>query len=704
MLKAKYGWELTVQGIVPDQDIFNHILKNRGIEDADHFFSMGKESLHSPFLLKDMSKAVDRILMAIAASEPIIIYGDYDCDGITAISVLYRALKKMNAIVDYDLPDRFSDGYGLNLKAVNEIIHKGYKLVITVDNGITCIDEVEKLQNAGIDCIVTDHHEPKDILPKAYAILHSRISNNYPWKDLAGVAMAYKLAVALTNDFLDELLDLVMIGTIADLMPLKDENQALVNLGLKQMQKTTHPGLKKLIQHSHLDQLNETAIAFKIAPKINSSGRLGKAKDAVKLLVTDSDEEANRLILDIEQNHMTRKDLTEEAFLTCERVMDNDNKILIISSPNLHEGIIGICAQKIAEKYQKSTIVIYIDEEGIGKGSCRAYGQDNILEMLDMANDLLIKYGGHSQAAGITIEANLIPEFIKRLNDNAKINTEPILSVDMEIQISKVSISTVKKLEKYSFFTGTFLFSSLKVISKTVLAQKHTKLFVEDNGKAYEAIIFNNLDYFYMLEPGDIIDIVGGLSINQWKSKETLQILIKDVQCLDFQLLDWRANKFEGSLPKLRDSNSLIIDDNFINANSIFTIESLIKSVMTVIICPLVNEFQITKILSKETLTPIYRLIQNKESIEVHQLYPLIGGTPWMGETIIKIFCELGLIECNGQSIKINKFVQKTNLTDSSTYNQLNDLKTRYDYFNGKQYSSLKNHFIKLSEGYHEFR
>lgn len=699
MLKAKYGWELTVQGIVPDQDIFNHILKNRGIEDANHFFSMGKESLHSPFLLKDMNKAVDRILMAIAASEPIIIYGDYDCDGITAISVLYRALKKMNAVVDYDLPDRFSDGYGLNLKAVNEIIHKGYRLVITVDNGITCIDEVEKLQNAGIDCIITDHHEPKEILPKAYAILHSRISENYPWKDLAGVAMAYKLAVALTDNSLDDLLDLVMIGTIADLMPLKDENQALVNLGLKQMQRTSHPGLKKLIQHSHLDQLNETAIAFKIAPKINSSGRLGKAKDAVKLLVTDSDEEANRLILDIEQNHTTRKDLTEESFLTCERVMDNDNKILIISSPNLHEGIIGICAQKIAEKYQKSTIVIYIDEEGIGKGSCRAYGQDNILEMLDSVNDLLIKYGGHSQAAGITIEAKLIPELIKRLNDNAKINTEPILSVDMEIQISKVSLSTVKKLEKYSFFTGTFLFSNLKVISKTILAQKHTKLFVEDIGKSYEAIIFNNLDYYYMLESGDIIDIVGGLSINQWKSKETLQILIKDVRCSDFQLLDWRTIKFEGPMPILRDSNPLIIDDDFISKNPISSISSLIKSVTTVVICPFVNDYYIRKILSKETLALIYRLIQNKESIEVHQFYSLISVTPIMGDTIIKIFCELGLIECNGQLIKINKSVEKTSLTNSSTYNHLSDLKSRYDYINDEQYSSLKNHFKKLSEG-----
>lgn len=699
MLKAKYGWELSVDGIVADQDIFNHILKNRGIDDADHFFNMGKESLHNPFLLDNMTKAVNRILLAISLSDPIIIYGDYDCDGITAISVLYRALKKLNANVHYDLPDRFSDGYGLNLKAVDDIIQKGYKLVITVDNGITCMDEVEKLQKAGIDCIITDHHEPKGVLPPAFAIIHAKISDNYPWKELAGVAVAYKLAVAVLGNDIDELLDLVMIGTIADLMPLKDENQALVNLGLKQFQKTTHPGLKKLIQHSHLDQLNETAIAFKIAPKINSSGRLGKAKDAVQLLITDSDEEANRLILDIEQNHSTRKDLTEESFITCERVMNIDNNVLVIASAELHEGIIGICAQKIAEKYQKSTIVINIDDDGVGKGSCRAFGQDNILEMLDASKDLLMKYGGHSQAAGLTIESSKIPELIERLNSFSKTSSQPILTIDMEIKIAETSLATVKKLEKYSFFTGSYLFSNLVLVSKMILAQKHTKLLVQDGLKSFEAIIFNHLDYYYLLEPGDVIDMVGGLSINQWKSKESLQILIKDLRCRDFQLLDWRQYQESTLFPTPQSPSWLEIDDTYIENHFDTLTNKLFEKPLTVIVGPFKKAGYINKLLSKDYLAPIYRLIQNKPSIERHQLYPLIGGNPWLVETALKIFCEVGLIECIGNSISVLKQTGiKKNLEDSETYRKLKDMKTAYDFYLDNSYPVLKKHYVNLLE------
>ena len=699
MLKAKYGWQMSVDGIVSDEDIFNYILKNRGIQDADHFFNMGKESLHSPFLIQDMTKAVNRILLAISAFEPIIIYGDYDCDGITAISVLYRALKRLNANVHYDLPDRFSDGYGLNLKAVDEIIHKGYKLVITVDNGITCIDEVKKLQDASIDCIITDHHEPEEIIPPAYAIIHAKLSDEYPWKELAGVAIAYKLAVAVSGNDLDDLLDLVMIGTIADLMPLKDENQALVNLGLKQFQRTSHPGLKKLIQHSHLDQLNETAIAFKIAPKINSSGRLGKAKDAVRLLITDSDEEANRLILDIEQNHTTRKDLTEESFITCERVMNIENNVLIIASTELHEGIIGICAQKIAEKYQKSTIVINVDEDGIGKGSCRAYGQDNILDMLDAASDLLVKYGGHSQAAGLTIEASNIPKLIERLNSYAKTSTQPILTIDMEIIISETSISTVKKLEKYSFFTGSYLFSDLVLVSKIILAQKHTKLIVQDGIKTFEAIIFNHLDYYYLLEPGDVIDIVGGLSINQWKSKESLQILIKDIRCNDFQLLDWRNYQENTVLPIIQSPSSIIINDSYIETNLDYRISPSKDNPLTVVIGPFKNSGYINKLLSKDFLVPIYRLIQNKPSIDRYQLYPLIGGNPWLVETALKVFCEIGIIECIDHTIQVvNPNGIKRNLDDSQIYRQIKKMKEIYDFFIENPYTTIKKYYKNTLE------
>ncbi|MDD5601350.1 MAG: DHH family phosphoesterase, partial [Candidatus Izemoplasmatales bacterium] len=223
MIKARYSWNVLVPGKVNDSNIFRHILKNRGIADPDYFFSMGEEVLHDPYLLQGMDKAVARVIQAIAGQEKILIYGDYDCDGISAISVLYRTLRKMGANVDYDLPDRFQDGYGLNLRAVGKIIATNVKLVITVDNGITCQEEVAALKKAGIDTIITDHHEDNGSLPDAFQILHAKYSPKYPFKDIAGVMVAFKFARAIADDKLEDCLDLVMIGTIADLMPLVDE-------------------------------------------------------------------------------------------------------------------------------------------------------------------------------------------------------------------------------------------------------------------------------------------------------------------------------------------------------------------------------------------------------------------------------------------------------------------------------------------------
>ncbi|MDD3129436.1 MAG: DHH family phosphoesterase, partial [Candidatus Izemoplasmatales bacterium] len=354
MIKSKYTWKKQVEEIISDELIFQTLLKNRKISDYETFFSMGKEKLHNPYLLNDMQKAVNRVRYSINNNERIMIFGDYDCDGISAISTLYRTLKTLNANVVYDLPDRFNEGYGLNERAAQEIIKSGVKLVITVDNGITCNNEIEILKNANIDTIITDHHEPGNIIPDAFAIVHPKLSPNYPYQEIAGVMVAYKLASALANDDLEDLFDLVMVGTIADLMPLEDENQAMVNLGIDKIKHTKNIGLKKLIDYSNLDIINVTAIAFKIAPKINSSGRLNKAKEAVELLITDDIKKANDLIIDIEKNHDLRKKLTEEAFQICEELVDENDSVIVVASEKLHEGVIGICAQRLVEKYQKS--------------------------------------------------------------------------------------------------------------------------------------------------------------------------------------------------------------------------------------------------------------------------------------------------------------------------------------------------------------
>jgi len=672
VLKAKYAWHARVPGIIPDDRIYEHILKNRGIDDADRFFGMGKEALHDPFLLSGMKAAVARIREAIENREPMMIYGDYDCDGITAISVLYRALKGAGAVVAWNLPNRFSEGYGLNMNAVGELIAAGVKLVVTVDNGISCDKEIAALSDAGIDTIITDHHESKGPLPAAKAIVHAKLSPDYPWKELAGVAVAYKLACAVTGSDLDDLLDLVMIGTIADLMPLDDENQAIVNLGLKQMKNTKFPGLRKLMQSSHLDQLNETAIAFKIAPKINSSGRLGKAHDAVRLLTSDDEGEVSRLIEAVEASHTLRKDLTEDSYLACERLVDPTKSVQVLAARGLHEGIIGICAQKIAEKYQKTTVVINV-EDGVGKGSMRASGEDNVLSLLDGVSDLLVKYGGHSQAAGLTVSEANLPELKRRLSGAGGAGGPPRLEYDMAVKFSSVSLPTVKRLEKYSFFTATFLFSDLLVTAKQTMAGKHAKFVVSDGIKSVEAVVFNDLSLYYNLTVGDRVAIVGGLSVNAWRSRESIQIMIRDCACVHFQVLDYRdPNQYLEALPHLsNDLDTITLDDGFLwrNRPYVETLRRLRPG--TVVIAPSYEPAELKRILSKEGFGAWYRILLERQTISREEFQKRTGAPSWLTDAALSAFAELGFLNLTETDAVMQKTGEKKNLADAPTYRAL---------------------------------
>lgn len=661
LLKSKYLWKLQVEGIVADRDIFKNILKNRGIGDAEHFFSMGEESLHDPLLIEGMDRAVDRVIKAISAGEKILIYGDYDCDGISAISVMYRTLKRMNANVSYDLPDRFQDGYGLNLNAVEKIIKDKTDLVITVDNGITCNDEVKALKASGIDAIVTDHHEGKGELPDAYQILHTKLSPRYPFKEIAGVMVAFKFCQALTNEKLDDLYDLVMIGTIADLVPLADENQAMVNLGLKQLKRTKNLGLKKLVEFSHLDIINETAIAFKIAPKINSSGRLGKAMQAVKLLVSESEKEVNDLIYMIEENHANRKDLTEAAVELCETIVDPQDDVLVIASEDIHEGVIGICAQKMAEKYQKTTIVITYDASGVGKGSARAFGDDNVLEMLEKNQSLLTRYGGHQQAAGLQLEMKNIEAFRQGLIQLTSRQEVPILKIDMELSLGDVVFDTVKKLQDLSFFTATFLFSGLVVTRKQLLNNKHTKLVVSHKGKSFDVLAFNNTEDYYSLEPGDIINAVGGLNINSWRTRTTLQVIVKDLSSEQFQILDFRN--------EARNFRELIRQKDAVEMNDLVLSTSRhLPEAMTLVMTPRVFNVSLHSLLGKEHLGRCYRTLEKTDQVSVKEAADLFGLFPVEARIVLSIFLDLGFVRQDHDLYHFQKPVEKRELDSSEVY------------------------------------
>lgn len=701
MLKAKYLWAPLVEGVVPDHQIYEVILKNRGIDDPDHFFSMGKEVLIDPYLLKGMDRAVSRILKAISADEKIVIYGDYDCDGITAISVLYRTLKKMKANVFFDLPNRFVDGYGLNMNAARKMIGDKVELVITVDNGITCVEEVALLKAHGIDTIITDHHEVKEVLPDAYVIIHPKISPNYPFKEIAGVMVAYKLASALSDSILEDLFDLVMIGTIADLMPLEKENQAMVNLGLIQMNKTTNLGLKKIIEYSHLELINETAIAFKIAPKINSSGRLGKAKEAVKLLISDSEREINDLILQIEEYHANRKDLTEEAFQLCEKLVTPEEDVIVIASPFLHEGVIGICAQKIAEKYQKSTVIITLDEEGVGKGSMRSFGGDNILKMLEHNKDLLIKFGGHSQAAGLQIKKENIDMLRTGLQREGS-HDQPILKIDMEVHLPDVKVATIQKLQDNSFFTASFLFKNLTITKKMMMSDKHTKLVCEVEGVSIDVLSFNSLEYFYLLEVGDVINVVGGLNINLWRKRTTIQIMIKDLECLKFQVLDFRnQNLFPDGVLWMKPSSFTISDETLLDGNLKQTL--LEQKPKTIVLLPRIHQDMIEASVAKETYIRIYKAITEIGDITLFDLEQKTKYPIWIIKKALEVFLELHLIKKTEDGFSKGAESVKSDLHTSPTYHELEELKETADWLYQESISTIKSSLYAWTEAHYEF-
>lgn len=675
LIKSKYLWNKQIDGIVKDQDIFKMINQNRDIHDHEAFFSMGVESLHSPFLFSQMQVAIDRINLAISKDENILIFGDYDCDGITSVAILYRALKDLDASVYYQVPNRFEDGYGLNLDLVKEWVGQ-YSLVITVDNGITSIDEVEYLQNHKVDVIVTDHHQLKEYLPKAYAILHTKVSDQYPFKEISGCMVAFKLAWALKGEFPQDLTDLAMIGTIADLMPLEDENQAMVNIGLEQLKHTRNLGLSKILSYSDLDIINQTAIAFQIAPKINSSGRMNQAETAIELLITNDLRQANELILKIEENHVVRKKHTETSFKIAESLINHEDQVLVLASEKFHEGVIGICAQRISEKYQKPTIVLTIEDD-IAKGSARSFGQVSILKMLTQTEDLLDRFGGHHQAAGMQLKLSNIDEFRQKLNSLDIKESEPVLDIDMEVVLDQVSKDTIQELQEKSFHTALFLMRNLRVIRKQIIGQNHVKLLLESNHQSFDAVKFNQLSYFYSLNEGDVIDVVGGLTINRYRNKESIQVMISDLSCDHFQVLDYRRSL---NISKVQDN--ILSDFTYLN-DQVVLMTSHLKNLMhgskSYALFPKQLKINFNYLLDRNQMANLYIKLKRLSDFSKFDIMKLVDQQEWVSDTLIKIFLELGFaIEKNGlYNIQESS---KKDLSESQTYLDVLEKKKTIDW------------------------
>ncbi len=529
------------------------ILVNRNItkeEDIRLFLEPTRNDFHDPFLMTDMKKAVDRIIKAIESKEKITIYGDYDVDGITSITVLKSFLQDRGMEVDTYIPNRLQEGYGLNQEAIGKIVKKGCQLMITVDCGISAVNEIAYANSLGIETIVTDHHEPGNQLPEAIAVIdNKRKDSQYPFRELAGVGVVFKFiqAIGMTLGLKEEeylkYLDIVCVGTISDIVPLVNENRVIAKLGLLLICQTKNIGLRSIILSSGYNKIDSNSISFGIAPRINACGRMGKAEEALELLLCKNINYANELTQKLNYHNRVRqeteKSIFENAVQQIEQEHLEQNSAILVGGENWHHGVIGIVSSKITEMYFKPSILLSFEEDGMGKGSGRSIPGFDLHEALTQCSDIIEKFGGHSMAVGVTVRKSQFLKFkekFEQIASNAHIDEMiPVIQVDSKIDVKDINKEMVESLKQLEPFgegnrMPVFLFKNLKIDSIRALSEgKHLKLTLKDNNTIISAIGFNlgHLTEDYRI--GDKIDVVGVLEINSFNGVDSLQINMKDI-------------------------------------------------------------------------------------------------------------------------------------------------------------------------------
>ena len=528
------------------------ILVNRNIletENLEKFLKPTRNDFHNPFLMPDMKIAVERILKAIENKEKIIIYGDYDADGITSITVLKSFFKDIGVEVSSYIPNRLEEGYGLNKPAVKKIVDDKYNLMITVDCGISAIEEIDYANSLGIETIVTDHHEVGEKLPNALAIVDAKRKDNmYPCRDLAGVGVVFKLIQALSiklnlkEESYLKYLDIVCIGTISDIVPLVDENRVIAKLGLMLVNQTKNLGLKSLLMSSGYKKIDSTTISFGVAPRINACGRMGHAEEALKLFLSNNLNEVQELTKKLNDYNVKRQDIEkriyEEAVKQIEERNLNKNNTIIVAGENWHHGVIGIVASKITEMYFKPSILL-CNEGGESKGSGRSIPGFDLHDALMKCLDHIEKFGGHSMAIGITIKKSELEQFSQSLENVAKEeHTEeivPIVQIDAKISLSDINKEMVESLNQLEPFgegnkMPIFVIKNLKIDSIRALTEgKHLKLTLREGNNMVNAIGFNMGSLAEEYKIGDKIDVAGMLEINSFNGVDSVQINLKDI-------------------------------------------------------------------------------------------------------------------------------------------------------------------------------
>lgn len=586
--------ELQLAAELKVSPIVAKLLINRGLGDphkARQFLAADMESLLSPWDLKGMREAVACVTKTMEEGGSIVVYGDYDVDGITATSIVYRFLKRCGASVSYYIPERQSEGYGLNLEALEGLIAKGTDLVITVDCGISSYDIVEAVRDR-LALVITDHHEAPSLIPRAVAVVdHKQPNCPYPDKNLAGVGVAYKLCQAIWQERTGEVyqadLDIVALGTVADVVPLVGENRILVKAGLSKMQVQPNRGIEALIDVAGLKDRKITAghIGFTLAPRLNAAGRVAHATRAVELLTTPSQEEAYEIAEELQETNLERqtleRDIHEMARQDVLKQGSDADYVVVVGGQDWHPGVIGIVASRLVEEFYKPTLVISI-KDGIGKGSCRSIDNCNIYEALQSAEDLLIQFGGHQAAAGFSIKEDKIPALRDRLTQYCKeylseTDYLPIVDIDSQVAIDDIDVPLIEEIETLEPYgmanpTPVLALEEATISDLFLMGQqkKHAKVLLEREDSTIDAIAWNRPDLHASFFPGDQVKVAFTVQKNEWNGHVSPQLMIQDMALLEGRSLTLTKEGLRamytyvrtllkgGSMPKFRLETELI--------------------------------------------------------------------------------------------------------------------------------------------------
>ena len=580
MVPESYRWEFAspdktgVKALAAETgypEVFAGLLVARGVhnkEEAQRFLYPSEKDMYDPFLMKGMEAAVRRISQAMDANEKITIYGDYDVDGITATSILYLYLTGAGADVDYYLPDRMTEGYGLNENAVRMLAETGTKLMVTVDTGISAIKECRLAKSLGMDVVITDHHECQEELPEAVAVVDAKQpGETYPFLYLAGCGVSYKLVQGLKGYRQDTAditgyLELAAVGTVADIVPLYDENRIIVSEGFKRMKHPSNMGLGKLLESAGYDfkrKITSGFVGFGLAPRLNAGGRMGDAKRGVRLFTTTDEEEAASIAAELEVENNHRKE-TEQMILqqVTEQIEASEeirnNRVMVVAGEGWHHGVIGIVSSRIKDMFYRPNILLSI-ENGVATGSARSIDGFNLFEALCTCSDLMIKFGGHAAAAGMSLKEENIPELSRRLNEYAKTHMDsqmlvPLQRPELRMEPSEVTLELIELIQRMEPFGQDMpeplveLSGQLGEVRKIGADGATLRMKIMDRGRSLNAVGFRRslmADYYVS---GMEVSIAGNLDINYYMDRQYPQMILKDVKIFQEEGLEKLLNIF----------------------------------------------------------------------------------------------------------------------------------------------------------------